>query len=110
MATLTVQQIANTGLEPTYAAASAGGDVFEFTADAFIHVKNGDASSHTVSVVSQYSATPGIAPADIDVAIPSGEERMIGPFKRDFFENSATGEVELTYDAVTSVTIAALRL
>lgn len=109
MAIQTAQQITNTGTQPTYNAAAAGGDKFAYTANAFIHVKNGDTAAHTVSVVSQYAPVPGIAPADIAVSIPAGEERMIGPFNRQFFEN-ADGDVELTYDAVTSVTLAVLRL
>lgn len=107
MAELAVQQILATGYEPTYAAADVEGDTFPWAARAFIHAKNGDASSHTVTVVSQYAATPGIAPDDIEVAIPAGEERMIGPLRGEFFRNT-DGSVEITYDAVTSVTVAVL--
>jgi len=110
MAALTTQTILTEGYEPAYAAADVTGDTFIYSAGAFLHVKNGDASPRTVTVVSQYTAQPGISPDNIVVAIPAGEERMIGPFRREFFEDTATKNVEITYDAVTSVTVAVLSL
>jgi len=107
MAALTVQEIEATGITPTYAAADVAGDEFAFSAGAFVHAINDDASSHTVTVASVYPAQPGIAPDDIAVTIPAGEERMIGPFNALFFRDS-DGNVSLTYDAVTSVTVAVL--
>ncbi len=109
MATLTAQQIDSAGIAPTYAGAAAGGDEFAHAADVFLHVKNSDTSAHTASVVSQFDASPGIAAADLDIAVPAGEERIAGPFNGRVFAN-ADGNVELTYDAVTGVTVAVLKL
>lgn len=110
MATLTVQQMIDDGLEPTYAAADVAGDEFTWSSKAFLHVKNGDANPHTVTVASQYTNLgPGLQTLDLAVAIPANEERMIGPLAESAFKDS-TGLVQVTYDAVTSATVAAITL
>jgi hypothetical protein len=108
MADLTVQNIDRSGLSPSYGTCAGGGDQFLNASNTFIHVKNGDASPHTVTIVTQ-STSDGLAVADRAVAIPAGEERLIGPFPSAIYDDG-NGKVQLTYDAVTSMTIAALRL
>jgi len=108
MAILTVQQASLSGVNTTYGAAAGGGDQFANTGKAMIHVKNGDVSSKTVTVDSQKVCSQGFD-HDAAVAIPAGEERMIGPFPKDRF-NDANGDVQITYSAVTSVTIAVVEL
>lgn len=107
MATLTKQSVVRTGLEPSYDAASSGGDEFANTGAEFIHVKNGDGSPHTVTIETPNLVDGTLAIADRDVVVPAGEERMIGPFPVGTY-NDGDGLVQLTYDAVTSVTIALL--
>ena len=108
MATLTPQTIVSAGLNATYAAADVAGDEFSNAGKQFINIKNGDASPHTVTI-----ATPrtidGLAVADRDVVIPAGEERIIGPLSVTTY-NDVAGLVQLTYDAVTSVSLAVLQL
>lgn len=105
MATLTVQDLVEDGIDPTYAAADAAGDEFAWEKGVFLHVKNGDASSHTVTVASQWSnLRPGLATDDLAVAVPAGEERLIGPLYRPAYRDS-DGNVQVSYDAVTSVTV-----
>lgn len=113
MATLTVQAIDEDGLNATYSAAASGGDDFANSPSGriFLHVKNGDASSHTVTVAAQDNTLtiPGIGSvtkADASVAIPAGEERFLGPFPYGAFGSAPA----ITYDAVTSVTIAAIKV
>lgn len=107
MADLDAEQIQVTGTDPTYSAAAAGGDTVPTGDDIYVHVKNDDASQHTVTVV-----TPGTVAGqdigDVAVAIPAGEARFIGPLTREHFGN-ADRRADLTYDAVTSVTLAVLR-
>lgn len=113
MATLTVQSVAESGLEATYSSADAAGDDFanDSSNRIFIHVKNGDASSHTVTItpadatvtVPGYGAMTKSTPA---VAIPAGEDRFIGPFPLTAFGAAPA----IAYDAVTSVTIAVLKV
>ncbi len=115
MAALTIQTIAEAGLDASYAAAASGGDsARNDNGDVFLHVKNGDASSHTVTVTAQRtSATvPGMGTttkSNVAVAVPAGAERMIGPFAPLAF-NDSSNDVAITYDDVTSVTIAALKM
>ena len=45
---------------------------------------------------------------DVTVNVPSSGERLIGPFTRRF--NDELGRVNVSYSAVTSVTVAAFRL
>lgn len=108
MATLSVDSLDITGLNATYVAADVAGDAIPWSATAFLHVVNGDTVSHTATIASQFAARPGVAPADIAVAIPAGEERFIGPFDRNLFRNS-DGNVAVSYDAVTGITVAAIK-
>lgn len=112
MATLSVESIAESGLDATYNVAAAGGDTFsnDSSARIFLHVKNGDASPHTVTVASIVSSREiqglgTVTKADASAAIPAGEDRFIGPFPFTAFGASP----DITYDDVTSVTIAALK-
>ena len=108
MATLSVQTISRDGLEATYDAAAGGGDEFTNSGDEFIHIKNGDVSAMTLTIVTQ-ATVDGQAVGDRTVAVPAGEERIVGPFPTGTY-NDGTGKVQLTYSAVTSLTIAALKL
>lgn len=113
MATLTVQDIVETGLNATYDAANAGGDTFQNSSNGriFLHVKNDDASSHTVTVAATASTynLPGIGLVDkndISVSVPASGERFIGPFALSAFGANP----DITYDDVTSVSIAVVKL
>lgn len=109
MAALTVQAITRTGtgLQPAYTAAAGGGDTVRVGKSVFLHIKNDGGSAVTVTV-----ATPGKAYgldiSDLAIAIPAGEERMIGPID-DAFRGS-NGSASISYSGVTSVTLAALRV
>lgn len=106
MATLTAQTIIRSGLKPTYGSTASNGDKFENTGNEFVHIKNTDTSSHTVTVATS-ATVDGLAVADRAVAIPASEERMIGPFPTSVY-NDSDGFVQLTYSSVTSMTIAVL--
>ena len=43
------------------------------------------------------------------ITVPASEDRMIGPFSTDRF-NDANGKVKLTYSNTTTITISAIRL
>ena len=108
MATLSIQVCNLAGLEVTFAACEVGGDQFVTTGRTWIHIVNADASPHTVTVAGIGSCSRGES-HDKAVVVPAGEERVIGPFKKDWFQDG-TGYVQLTYDAITSLTIAAVEL
>jgi len=111
MATLSVQEItrASNGLTPAYASAAGGGDQFQNNGRCFIQVKNGSGGNITLTAVTQ-STVDGLAVTDLTAVIPlTSGDKMIGPFPTDIY-NDANGYVQLTYSAVTSLTIGAFRL
>jgi len=108
MAVLTVQQVNLTGLAPAFAAASAGGDEFVNSGRAVLYVKNGDISDKTVTVDSQTPCNQGFD-HDAQVIVPASEERIIGPFPKNRFDD-ANGKVQISYSDVTSVTVAVIEI
>jgi hypothetical protein len=108
MAVLTVQTIVKAGITPSYVAAAGGGDTFVNDGETFFHVKNGDASSITVTF-DAVGKLEGFAIADLAVTVAATSEEMVGPFPRGIFNSGATG-VGVSYSAVTSVTVAAIKL
>jgi hypothetical protein len=107
MATLAVQSITRTGLGPTFAAAAGGGDAAPCGDDNFLVVKNGGGSSITVTVAVPAGASgyPGMAYANTIVTVPNGAERWVGPLKAPVYMDPTTGLAQITYSAVTSVTV-----
>jgi hypothetical protein len=110
MAVLTVQSIVRAGLDPSYVAATGGGDQFLPGSDVFLHVKNGHTSAQTVTVVTPGTVLGDIAQADVAVSVPNADERIIGPFPASHFADSTDGLADITYSGVTALTIAAIRL
>lgn len=116
MATLTVQEVIESGLNLSTTSAASGGDEFTNSDDerTFLYVDNQDASAKQVTVTAQKSSTtrPGygsVTKSDAVVSVPAGEQRYIGPFPGTAF-NDANGKVQVTYDAVTSVSVAAVKV
>lgn len=104
MATLTAQSASISGAAPTFAAASAGGDEFANSGKEVLHVKNGSGSSINVTITSQRTCDQG-GTHNVVVAVPAGEERRIGPFSVERFNDADSGRVEVAYSDVTSVTV-----
>lgn len=103
MAAIAIQNSGLSGLKPIYSAATAGGDTFFNDGNTVLHVKNADATSKTVTINSVTQCSFGFD-HDVVVAVPAGEERVIGPFSTSRFGANP----EVTYSAVTSVTVAAV--
>ncbi len=104
MATLTVQKAPVIGLaQVSFQAATVSGDDALATAGAVLLVKNDDVSPHTVTV-----DTPGsVDGLDIEnpaVAVAAGDIAAIPLVGRVF-----GSPVSWTYDAVTSLTVAAIQ-
>lgn len=114
MATLNVQQTSI--LSPlansfTFASAAGGGDVVpNATGGVRVMVKNNDASAKTVTVKSYYQGTPpaGTAKSDLVKSVGAGEVAVLGPFDAIAWNNGLS-QVELTYSAVTSLFVAAIK-
>ena len=112
MATLTAQQITQSGLKPVYAAAAVAGDLVANTGVQYFHVKNGSGVSvtSTVTPVITTVVDPLLGTLIKEVAtliLAAGQEGFLGPFETEAF-NSTTCTIEIEYTAVTSVTVAAL--
>lgn len=110
MATLSVQAIGSAGLDPTYAAASGGGDKLKPGRTTFLHVINGGGSSITVTLVAPGNYYGTVANPDPTYTVGASGEMMI-PVPASPFANSAdSGLASVTYSGVTSVTVAAIRI
>jgi hypothetical protein len=108
MAQLTVQSIVGTGLAPSFAAAAAGGDSFLNDGKTFLEVKNASGSSITVTITAQNPCNQGQL-HNLAVSVPATTgDRMIGLLLPSIF-NDANGLVQVTYSAVTSLTVAAFK-
>lgn len=114
MATLTAQQVDEDGLNATYSAADGAGDEFvnPVGGTRLLHVKNDGGGSITVTITAQKTsltlADYGlVTKANGGGSVPNGEERFVGPFPPEAFNDSA-GKVQVTYSGVTSVTVAVL--
>ena len=113
---LTVQDIVRTGLEAVYVAAAAGdGNVFNnANKKTFLHIINGGGGSIDATFVTPQAVDTDLAVADRVVAVPAGEERLVGPFTSTYeavdADNNIAVAVKVTFDIVTSLTVAALRV
>lgn len=105
MATLATQQITQAGLAPAYGAAAGGGDQFTPGDRTFLHVKNTNAATRTVTVDSKVLSNYG-TDVNVVVVIPANTgDMMIGPLPAQRFAG-ATGLGDISYDAVVGLTIA----
>lgn len=103
---ITIQAISRSGLTPSYEAANVDGNYFANGGNEFIHVKNGDSSPHTVTIETP-NTVDGLEIADRVVSVPATSEKIIGPFPAGTY-NDGSGNVNISYDAITSMTVAAL--
>lgn len=112
MAELTAQSIDLNGTTLTFDSAAAGGDVFNNSGSTLLYVKNGDASSHDVTLAIQKDLNIDgltLSITDPSVTVPASDEKIIGPFPTSWF-NDDNNQVNISYDAVTSVTVAVLEV
>lgn len=117
MPTLTNQVITETGLELVPVAADVGGDEIEFDQQerTFLFIDNADASPMTVTITAFNTTVnvPGFGDTDrgdMVVIVTNAEKRYIGPFPKAFSDPANGGRIQVTYTAVTSVTVAALKM
>ena len=101
------QSIVRAGLEAAYDACNADGNYFTNTGNEFIHIVNAAVADQTITIATP-ATVDGLAVADRAVAIPASEERMIGPFPASVY-NDANSKVQMTFDAVVTLTIAVIK-
>lgn len=106
MAALSAQQIVGGGLAATYGAVGGSGDTVANDGKRFVHIKNGNAGTVTVTI-----PTPGTykgkAIADDTITLTTGTEKFIGPWDPEIY-NDSSGNVSITCSPTSSVTIACL--
>jgi len=111
MALLTVNTLAEDGLdESDLVAAAGGGDTFPNDGKnrSFLFVKNGSGGALTVTIVAQITTLDvtsigGMTKGNIVHSVPAGESSLIGPITRAF--SDANGLVNATYSGVTTLTV-----
>lgn len=112
MATLTVQEVDLDGINShTFASADGGGDVFDnASGKVLLHFQHvgGGTDPHVITVDSQRQCDQGFD-HDVTINIDFGEDVLAGPFDKLRF-NDATGSVQISYDGVTDLEVAALKL
>tara|TARA_Y100000593_G_scaffold4213_2_gene8329 strand:- start:435 stop:764 length:330 start_codon:yes stop_codon:yes gene_type:complete len=107
MATLTVQSLNGTsGVSVTTQAADVAGDEFvNENGRTNFEVNNGSGSSIDVTIITQ-TTVDGLAVADRVISVGAGERFIVNKLASGTY-NDSDGNVQVTYSAVTSVTVAA---
>lgn len=95
-------------------AAGAGGDSFFMTGKDLLVVNNGSGGSITVTISTVVAAVPdnfGVTNAAHDkvFTVAAGKVAVLGPFSPFRFKD-ANGNAQVTYSAVTTVTVGVLRV
>ena len=107
MAVLSVKTVLPNGIEPNFAPASVGGDSFPNDGRTYLHVKNASVADINVTVDSFTPCNHGFD-HDLVISIPAGEERLIGTFATNRFNNEQS-MVNVNYSMSVDVSVAALR-
>ena len=95
--------------------ADATGDEFTNSGIEFVHVKNGHATAtYVVTITAQvtnihHQQFGTVTKANITKSVTPGQDVFIGPFKQSAF-NDGNNNVQITYSAVTTLSVAALFL
>lgn len=108
MANLALQKVTPTGVAVVLQAAAAGGDTFPWTRGAYLEVNNASGAAITVTIDSRKLCDQGFD-HNFAISVPAGQSRRIGPFDGDRFADSQ-GLVNVSYSAVTSLTVGAVEV
>ena len=109
MAEITPQQPGLTPAAPTNVACDVAGDSFANDGRILLHFRNTNAAARNVTIDSVKLCDQG-SDHDVLVNVPlTSGERIVGPFSPSRF-NDVNGKVQMTYDAVTNLTVAVIRV
>ncbi len=95
-------------LDGQLVAATSGGDTALTGAGVFLAVKNADSASHTVTLVTPGTVDGDLAVADRAVIVAASKTQLI-PLTATY-RDPASGRASITYDGVTSVSVAVIRV
>ncbi len=114
MATLTTQVITRSGITPSYTAVAGGGDACECSDDIYLHFKNTNAATYTVTLAIPAGASgySNVAYTSTTLTIPATTgDKMIGPISGALYKDPTTGLCQITYTGTTTNgTVAVLKL
>jgi hypothetical protein len=93
----------------TYVGGATGGDVYLNTGREMLHVKNGNTGTGNVvvSIARHAACSQGTIHTADTHTIDDGEDELI-PAVDPVIYNNPTGQVEVSYSAVTGVTVAVI--
>lgn len=106
---ITVQSTTKSGAVITTASANVDGNYFNNDGRSYLQVTNGGGSSINVTVASPITCSQGGTHPEV-VAVGAGVTKILGSFDKNQFNDPVTGRVNVTYSAVTSVTVAVVSL
>ena len=115
MALLTNVNTAEAGATVTGAAAAGGGDTADNTyGKTLLLVRNGGGSSINVTITAQNTSFSNdklgtVTKGNTVKAVAAGGMEIFGPFPPNVY-NNASGQIAISYSAVTSVTVTAIKL
>lgn len=115
MATLTTQIITRAGVTPTYAAVAGGGDACECGDNVYLHFKNTNAATCTVTIASPtgnspYGANNPFSSPGVIIPATTGD-KLIGPISAGLYKDPTTGQAVITYSGTsTNTTVACVKL
>jgi hypothetical protein len=99
---LTPVQVVRAGTTDTLAAANVDGNYFANTGKEWLEIANADASPMNIVIK---ALVDGVSiSAFRTIAVAAGARKKIGPFSPSPY-NDADNRVQVTYSAVTSVTV-----
>jgi hypothetical protein len=101
--------MSDTGLIAAYSPAAEEGHKVENNGRIFLHVCNDSEEVITVKILSGY-VRAGLKLADRVVEVGAGEEKFIGPFDPDVYNQTdgGKGRIYIDYSATENVEVAAL--
>lgn len=104
---LTATPVVRTGITDTLAAANVDGNFFTNTGREWLEVLNGSGGSINVIIA---GVADGVTVTALrTIAVGAGVRKKIGPFPANTY-NDANGQVQITYSAVTTVTVGVFSL
>ena len=106
MAVLAVQQVAASGLVPTFGAATSGGDLAPVGSGRVLLIKNGSGSSMNVTMTTP-GTVQGVSIADPELTVAAG---ATGVIPLDSIYKGTDGNAAIAYSLATTVTVAVLQL
>jgi len=109
MALISAQTPVRGGVALTFSAANAGGDTVRTGDRVYLLVRNSDASAKTVTIDVPGNTSYGQANPDVSLSVAAGATAIFGPIDSVFVQpgtNPPTANI--TYSAVTSVTVAVI--